>query len=272
MKKLGMILCVVGLLCLCSGCVETGGLTDEQEIAIGREAAEKLEYRRGVWFNPQQTARLERIGKSLKRKSSRENLPWSFTILRDNKVNAYALPGGFIYVTRGVIDMNLSDDELAGLLATEIAHVTERHAAKSLANKEGVVITNEATQESYIDLEYASELVLELVVMEGYGSDVYEADKEGTRLAYKSNYEIDGLLNFIKKVGELGNRQPEKTSAWERTHPSTSRRVTKLEEFIDEFLAKKEAKEEKKEEKKKKKDQATDDKDDGRHLPTPFDK
>jgi len=107
-------------------------VSTEQEIALGQQAAGEIAQSIGKYPDPKLQAYVEGIGKKLAAASERPELPWSFTVLDDPTVNAFALPGGPVFVTRGILTHMNSEAELAAVLAHEIAHVVLRHQLQAI--------------------------------------------------------------------------------------------------------------------------------------------
>jgi predicted Zn-dependent protease len=109
-------------------------VSEQQELAMGKEAHEQVLREYGVYDEkPELNAMVDRIGHRIAASSPRPNLPWTFTLLDTPMVNAMALPGGYIYVTRGILERMNSEDELAGVMGHEVAHVAARHSAQSIS-------------------------------------------------------------------------------------------------------------------------------------------
>ena len=102
----------------------------EKEIERGAKEHQKIVAQFGVYPDEQLSIYIDRVGQRLAKESSRPNLKYTFTVLNDDMINAFALPGGFIYITRGMLMHLNSESELAAVLGHEIAHVTEKHALK----------------------------------------------------------------------------------------------------------------------------------------------
>ncbi|MDR5704349.1 MAG: M48 family metalloprotease, partial [Armatimonadota bacterium] len=107
-------------------------ISTQQEINIGRQVARQLEEKYGLYRDPDIHSRVVAIGERLAAVSDRPGLPYSFKILNTSEVNAVAAPGGFIYLTRGMVFFVRSDDELAFVLAHEVAHAARRHGAQMI--------------------------------------------------------------------------------------------------------------------------------------------
>jgi predicted Zn-dependent protease len=200
---------VGGLLALLlqSGCASnpaTGGtdlviMTQGKEISIGQEMHEELMAGGARYDDPELQAYVDRVGQRLVANSDRAELAFTFTVLDSPDINAFATPGGFIYINRGLLAYLDSEAELAGVLSHEIGHVTARHAARQqTANVTNQVLATTA----YIltgsgDLAEASSMYgTELV--RGYGREhELEADGLGAQYMHKSGYDPDALLEVI---------------------------------------------------------------------------
>lgn len=109
---------------------------EEQEIRMGREAAAQVEAQMGLVDDPELQQYVSRVGKQLAAASERPDLPWRFQVVDDPSVNAFALPGGFIFVTRGIMASFMSEAELAAVLGHEIGHVTARHSVEQMSQQQ----------------------------------------------------------------------------------------------------------------------------------------
>jgi len=231
------LLSMAVLVLFCGGCKTPLRIGEKQEIKIGQAAAGKLEAEQGVWEDRAQTSRVRRIGMSIAENSARPGLPWSFKILNESQVNALALPGGFVYVTRGLIESGMGDEELAGIIGHEVSHVTERHGVKRLEKAlTASLLLDIATQESSEATQKAADIVLELALREGYREEEYEADRKGTELSYRTGYRAEGLLNFLRKIREMEGRNPSQLEVWMSTHPPTAKRIARLEAFLPSLI------------------------------------
>ena len=132
------------ILTLISGCATnpaTGKrqlmlVTEAQEIEMGRQADKEVEGAFGLYPDEKVQAYVARLGASLVSGSERQNLPWTFRVVDDPTVNAFALPGGFIYVTRGLMTHLNSEAELVSVLGHEMGHVTARHSAAMISKQQ----------------------------------------------------------------------------------------------------------------------------------------
>lgn len=235
-RLLLLVTAMVPLLLMLQGCSGGGSglftVDTQTEINIGQQAAADLERQYGVVNDPVQLARIQRIGKAISSVSSRSGLPWTFRILNINDVNALSLPGGFIYVTRGLLATNLPDNELAGVLGHEIAHVVERHSVKTIERNMTYSLLSElvlggSSQAVQTAANIAIQVALELPHSR---QDEYESDAVGTRLAYNAGFPANGLLLFLTRLQQLAGAGggPD----WLQTHPATTDRIAREQQLV----------------------------------------
>ena len=109
-------------------------LSEAEELAIGQQADAEIRREMGVYADQELQRYVSDIGMRMAQLSHRPNLPWSFTVLDNPAINAFAVPGGYVYITRGILAYLGDEAELAGVLGHEIGHITARHAAQHLAS------------------------------------------------------------------------------------------------------------------------------------------
>ncbi len=230
--------CVLLLLlavCLVPGCENPLQIDRDTEIRIGREAGSQLEQRYGVVNDPVGQRRLDAIGRRAAAASSEPAFPWTFRILDTGEVNALALPGGLIYITRGMMDYAANDDQLAGVVAHEVAHVDHHHAKIAIERAMTQAFLVElVTQRSPDSIRQAAAITLDLNMREGYRQREYEADRFGTLYAFRAGYRADGLRQLLSYLHEKEG-DPARITWLLQSHPPLSRRLQRLDEFIPEL-------------------------------------
>jgi len=232
---LGSVLLGLSVMLGVTGCNNGGGIVsiDEQtEIDIGKQAAADLERQYGVVNDPVQTPRIQRIGRAIAAVSGRPNLPWTFKIINMNDVNALSLPGGPVYVTKGLVALGLSDNEMAGVLGHEIAHIKERHSAKAIERGMTYQLLSELVlSRSSGAVQTAANLAIQLALELPHSrDDEYQADQVGIKLAYNAGYPANGVLLFLQRLQALSGRS--NTPEWLRTHPLTADRITRAQQIV----------------------------------------
>ena len=119
---------------LLSGCE----VSQDQEVAIGAETAQQIQEQLPLVSDSYVNSYINELGDTIAFRTSRANLDWHFYVVNSHQVNAFALPGGFVYVNRGLIEATTRADELAGVLGHEIGHVIQRHSVKQMQNQQKV--------------------------------------------------------------------------------------------------------------------------------------
>jgi predicted Zn-dependent protease len=213
-------------------------VSEGQEIQMGQQAAQEVAQTIGFVDDPGLQSYVAGIGRRMAAKSERPDLPWEFHVVNDAAVNAFALPGGFIYVTRGLLASMNSEAELATVLGHEIGHVTARHSVQQISKAQlatlglgiGSIVSPEVAQFAGLASQGMQVLFLK------YGRDAEnQADELGFRYALGQNYDVREManvfetLNRASQMGGDGGRLPE----WLSTHPNPENRVKRTEERLD---------------------------------------
>ena len=227
----------IALLCIaCSTNPATGKrefniVPEGQEIAMGQQSHPQVIREFGVYDEKPELNRLvERVGKELASKSERPNLPWTFTILDTPMVNAMALPGGYIYITRGMLERINSEDELAGVLGHEIAHVTARHAAQQISRQQlaqvglvlGAVVAGPQAMQQYGQL---AQLGLGLLFQKYSRGQETQADLLGTGYMAESRFNPVGAERMLMTLQRLDKNPASGLDRYFMSHPDPAKRV-----------------------------------------------
>ena len=207
-------------------------VSEAQEIEMGREADKEVEASFGLYPDEKVQAYVARLGAALAANSERQNLPWTFRVVDDPTVNAFALPGGFVYVTRGIMTHLDSEAELVSVLGHEIGHVTARHSASMISKQQfamlglgiGMVVRPELQQFGGLAQAGVGLMFLK------FGRDAEaQADDLGLRYLGREGYdpqeavEVFSVLEGASRKDE-GGRLP----TWLSTHPAPEDRALRL--------------------------------------------
>jgi predicted Zn-dependent protease len=217
-------------------------LSESQEIAIGREADAEIRAEMGVYDDPALQQYVSTIGLRLARLSERPHLPWQFAVIDQPAVNAFALPGGFIYITRGILPFLDSEAELAGVLGHEIGHVTARHSAQQYTRAVGGQLGLAALGifvPAARPFGQLSEQALALLFLKYGRDDELEADQLGARYAASGGWDPAGVPGMLSTLGRLDEAAGDRKGVpnWLSTHPEPLARVTAVEPVVDRLKA-----------------------------------
>jgi len=216
MKPLKLLLLLTALLQLgaCATNPVTGEqdivfMSEQQEISLGRQTHQQVLDQYGVYDDPELQVFVQQVGERLARKSHRNNLIYRFTVLDSDEVNAFALPGGYIYITRGLMAYLNSEAELAAVLGHEIGHVTARHSVRqySATQMANIGATLGAIFIPGMNNAAANQLVniFGTALLRGYGREhELEADRLGAEYLATTGYEPEAMLDVI---GVLKNQE-----------------------------------------------------------------
>jgi Zn-dependent protease with chaperone function len=172
---------------------------------------------------------IEQIGKHLESFSQNKNYNFKFYIVKDNEVNAFALPGGHVIVNTGLIEKSDSYQEVAGVIAHELQHVYQRHGLEKIINRVGISFT---IMMLLGDIGGVIDAIGgELISLKFSRNEESEADKLGLELMYKSGIEPQGMVDFFKKLESI-NKDMSNLPDFISTHPNTKQRINELEEMV----------------------------------------
>ena len=223
------------VLCLASACVtnpvthnsELATVSQSGEIKMGRDVDRYLVATRRFYDDSAWERYVQQLGLRLAAKCERPELPWTFRVLDDPGVNAFALPGGFVYVTRGMLVYLNSEAQLAAVLGHEVGHVAARHAVGQRTRQEmaglGLMV---ATVAGSMTAGYAGSAGLQVLFLANSRAAEQQADELGLRYMSDAGYdptEMQAALRTIERVVEAG-RLP----GWLATHPTWERRLENI--------------------------------------------
>lgn len=211
-----------------------------QEIEMGREADQQIVRSMGLYPDSSIQRYVNELGQELAAVSERPDLPWTFRVIDDPTVNAFAVPGGFIYLTRGIMAHLTSEAELVGILGHEIGHVTARHSVNQMSRQQlaqlglgvGMVLAPELR--AFGDLAGTG---LQLLTLKFSRDDESQSDMLGVRYMRRTGYdpsELADVMTMLERASQIrqgGGRLPE----WLSTHPNPENRVEHIQEMVAEL-------------------------------------
>lgn len=214
-----------------TGARELSLVSESQEIQMGREADPQITAQLGLVDDAELQRYVSDLGLRLARVSERPNLPWSFKVVDDPTVNAFALPGGFIYVTRGILARFDSEAELAGVLGHEIGHVTARHSVSQISRQQlqqiglgvGMVLSD--------DIRAIGGLLsagMQLMNLRYSRGDETESDELGLRYMSREGYDASSMVGVFEMLAQVGGGSEGRIPEWQLTHPYPENRAENI--------------------------------------------
>jgi predicted Zn-dependent protease len=253
MRRTARLLAILGVAAalLVSGCAtnpvskrsEFVLMSEEQELALGRQMHAEVLQEYGEYKDPKLQAYVQQVGERVAALSDRPQLIYRFTVLDSPEVNAFALPGGYIYITRGIMAYFNSEAELAAVLGHEIGHVTARHAVRqyTAAQATGILATIGSIFVPGLGSYGGSQLinVLGTALLRGYGREhELEADGLGARYMAKEGYDPMAMLNVLStlknqetlenQIAKQEGREPRVYHGVFSTHPDSDTRLQEV--------------------------------------------
>ena len=208
---------------------QLSSISDSQEVQLGKEINQELvkSGKARVYLNREITSYVNEIGQRLARTSDRPTSPYTFQVVDDDSVNAFATMGGYVYINTGLMKRAENEAELASVIGHEIGHIVGRHAIKQMREK---AISQGVLSAAGLDSSQAVQIGVELALSRPNSrGDELEADRFGLENIKKSGYAPSGMVSFMEKLLQRGSSSPTFLS----THPATSERIKLLQNSID---------------------------------------
>jgi len=243
-KTIGIILILlisIGMFYQCATNPVTGKkelmlFSEAAEINMGREVDQGLKAEYGIYYDPDLNNYIANIGRKLAAFSHRPNLKYHFAVLDTGIENAFAAPGGYIYITRGLLAMINSEAELAAVIGHELGHVNARHSVRSLSRNIlftlGLVVASELS-EDIRDIAPIANIATQLLFLKYSRSDEYQADSLGIEYATMGGYQAGVMVDFFNSLMRLSKESgaghlPNFLS----THPLTPKRIARVNQLL----------------------------------------
>jgi len=224
-------LCATGATLSATGCATAGSVSQQQEVQMGQQYAGQINQQLPLVQDAEVNRYINVLGDSLARVTPRPDLDWHFYIVDSPDVNAFAVPGGFIYVNRGLIERAQNMSEVAGVIGHEIGHVVQRHSIKQMAQQQNA--------NTFLGLgcalkpEVCANQATGAVVQLGGGAlfarfsrgDEAEADHEGVIFTTKAGIDPRGIPQMFQILLDERQTRPDAVSAWFASHPLEEDRI-----------------------------------------------
>ena len=219
-----------------SGRNELALISESQEIEMGRQGAADVAATMGLHADATLQAYVNRIGQGLAAGTERPQLPWEFHVVDDAAVNAFALPGGFIFVTRGLLTHMTNEAELASVLGHENGHVAARHTVQQMSRQQVAALglgLGSIFSETVARYGQAAGAGLGLLFLKYGRDDETQADQLGFRYALANGYDMREMIS----VFEMLQRDQQLSGAsqvpeWQTTHPDPGNRIAQVQGLV----------------------------------------
>jgi len=213
-------------------------VSDAEERQIGQQVSDQIVEDFGVYQDANVTRYVTLIGTVLAQAGPRPGLDWQFVVLDTEGVNAFAAPGGFIHITKGLLGLMKNEAELAGVLAHEIVHVTEKHTVNAIQKGDTVKVASDEVGSSGgltqgLVTKLAEKAYRDILDNKFSRNDEGEADDKGVQLANKVGYAPTGLVTALTKLTER-NKDATEPNGLFASHPVIKDRLTSIEKTIRE--------------------------------------
>lgn len=206
------------------------------EKILGQAIAASVKLQYGEWRpDPETDEYVQGVFRKITSVAERPDIKWSLTILKPGFVNAFAVPGGHIYITRGLLGKIKTDDELAAVLGHEVGHVVAKHSMNSIKHQVAYqFIINQLNKRSD-KLKSLGQIYSVFAGLRYSRKNEHEADYYGARYAALAGYNPRGMVDFLKILKKVNPREPSQIETSIRSHPPTSRRINRMEEYMTSF-------------------------------------
>lgn len=230
MKRIVILIAAIVI----TGCA----VSQQQEVQMGQEYSAQIAQQLPLINDPEVVRYINVLGDSIANVTKRSDLDWHFYVVNSPEVNAFAVPGGYVYVNRGLIERASTMDELAGVLGHEIGHVVKRHTVKQMQQQQGAnigvtlaciltqVCNNQATGT-------AINLGATALFAKFSREDETEADEEGFKNVVRAGISPKGLVTMFQKLINERKATPGAVDAWFATHPLEENRIADVQGLIN---------------------------------------
>ncbi len=220
------------ILLICSQAVLAGifTLSQQQEIVLGAQAATQVERTQQVLNDTETTKYVTEVGQRLVSRSQRSDIPYRFRVINSKEVNAFALPGGFVYINRGLIEQADTENEFIGVLAHEVSHIVARHSAEQVEKSRkanlilggaGLLLGGARNGRALFN---GAQLLTQGVFLKFSRDAEREADRLGAKTMFDAGWNPQGMVSFFQKLAQRGGSNV----AFFSTHPSPQERYNNI--------------------------------------------
>ena len=207
--------------------IQLSNVSDKQEVQLGKQINQQLLSREfKLYRNSDVNRYVDQIGQRLVPNSARPNIPYTFQVVENDSVNAFATMGGFVYVTTGLMKTADNEAELASVIGHEIGHIASRHAVEQMRE---TAIASGVASVAGLDRNAVANIGVELALRRPHSrQDEFEADRTGLKTVTGAGYAQSAMISFLEKLKGSGS-----VPSFLSTHPATGDRIAALKRAID---------------------------------------
>ena len=226
------------------GCATTGInrgqmniVSSDEEVKLGQELSVEVAKQYPIYNNAAVTAYVQAVGDKIAHTSDRKDIAYHFAVINQNAVNAFSLPGGYVYAYTELMKAAGDEAEFASVIAHEVAHVAARHSTERLTDEYGYQFISGLVLGG--NPNATAKLITDLAATGGFlkysRDDEYEADQLGAKYLHAAGYDPQAMVDFLGKLKALEANEPSKFEAWLMTHPTASERLARVKSEVAGF-------------------------------------
>lgn len=219
------------------GCAATGinrgqvnVISSAEEVTLGQQMSVEVAKQYPIYANATVTAYVQAVGERIVAKSDRKDIAYHFAVINKNEMNAFSLPGGYVYVYTELMKTAADEAEFAAVVAHEVAHVAARHSTERMTQVYGYEFVAGLVLGQ--DPNATARVISDLAATGGflkYGrDDEFEADMLGAKYMHAAGYDAQAEISFLERMLALEANSPSKLATWLMTHPTTSDRLARI--------------------------------------------
>lgn len=234
--RAGAAALALGSVATASGCAPA--LTTQQEQQAGADYARQINAQLPIIRDASTNNYINQLGRQIAAQADSRGIPYTFYVVNSDVVNAFSIPGGYIYINRGILERADNVSQVAGVLAHEIGHVVERHGVQQAQRTQNAntllsVLYGVLLRRNPGGVEQAAVQVGGTAVFAGYSREAErEADRDAVVFMMRAGYTPNGLPQFFAKMNAEQQRNPSKVEQWFATHPGTNERIQNTQAII----------------------------------------
>jgi len=210
----------------------------DQEVQMGKSIARQIDKEEKMAEDLLMQKRVEDIGKKIVAVCDRKDIDYTFKVLDSDEVNAVSLPGGYIYIFKGLIEKVDNDDELAGVIAHEVGHIVARHSIKKLQGSQlfSILRILAATAQPSGEVGNAADAAFTQLMLGYSREDELLADQLGARYEKLAGYDPHGMITFLEKLQQINRRRAPQPPVYFKTHPYAPDRIRVVKQELGERI------------------------------------